>query len=101
MGNASGMVLVLTEPQPRSLNGHEREKLNMPQQKVTTILGLVLAFACAAWPALAQTQATTTNATQLSGGQDQSAAAMAQEASNPDRRSSPGCWGVHDLRATA
>ena len=34
-------------------------------------------------PALAQTQATTTNATQPSGGQDQSAAAMAQEAINP------------------
>jgi len=55
----------------------------MTQQKVTTILGLVLAFACAARPALAQTQATTTNATQPSGGQDQSAAALAQEASNP------------------
>ena len=55
----------------------------MTRQKVTTILGLVLAFACAARPALAQTQATTTNATQPSGGQEQSAAAMAQEASNP------------------
>ena len=33
--------------------------------------------------ALAQTQATTTNATQPSGGQDQSAAALAQEAINP------------------
>ena len=55
----------------------------MMQQKVTTILGLVLAFACAARPALAQTQATTTNATQQSGSQDQSAAALAQEASNP------------------
>ena len=55
----------------------------MTQQKVTTILGLVLAFACAARPALAQTQATTTNATQPSGGQEQSASALAQEASNP------------------
>ena len=55
----------------------------MTQQKLKTILGVALAFACAARPALAQTQATTTNATQPSGGQDQSAAALAQEASNP------------------
>ncbi len=55
----------------------------MTRQKLTTILGVALAVACAARPALAQTQATTTHATQPSGGQDQSTAAMAQEASNP------------------
>ena len=55
----------------------------MTRQKVVSILGVVLAFACVARPALAQTQATTTNATQPSGGQDRSAAALAQEASNP------------------
>ena len=55
----------------------------MTQQKLKTILGVALAFACAARPALAQTQATTVNGAQTSGGQDQSAAAMAQEASNP------------------
>ena len=55
----------------------------MKRQKVITIGSIVLAFACAATPALAQTQATTTNATQPSGAQDQSAAAMAQEAINP------------------
>jgi len=60
----------------------------MPLQKVTTILGAVLAFACVANPGVAQTQATTTNGTttngtQRSGDQDQSAAALAQEASNP------------------
>ena len=55
----------------------------MTQQKLKTILGVALAFACAARPALAQTQATTTHATQPSGGQDPSTAAMAQEASNP------------------
>jgi hypothetical protein len=55
----------------------------MTRQKLKTILGVALAFACAARPALAQTQATTVNGAQTSGGQDQSAAAMAQEASNP------------------
>jgi len=55
----------------------------MTRQKLKTILGVALALACAARPALAQTQATTTHATQPSGGQDQSAAALAQEASNP------------------
>ena len=55
----------------------------MRRQKLTTILGVALAFACAARPALAQTQATTANATPRPGGQDQSAAALAQEASNP------------------
>ena len=55
----------------------------MTKQKLKTILGVALAVACVANPALAQTQATTTNTAQPSGGQDQSAAAMAQEASNP------------------
>ena len=55
----------------------------MTRRRLTTILGVALACACAARPALAQTQATTTHATQPSGGQDQSAAALAQEASNP------------------
>jgi hypothetical protein len=54
----------------------------MTRQKVTTILGLVLAFACLTRTGLAQTQATTANAAQ-SGDQDQSAAALAQQASNP------------------
>ncbi len=54
----------------------------MTKQKFKTMLG-ALAVACVAHPALAQTQATATNATQPSGGQDQSAAALAQEASNP------------------
>ena len=53
----------------------------MTHQKVVTILGLVLAFACVAKAGLAQTPAT--NTAQPSGDQDQSAAAMAQEASNP------------------
>ncbi len=51
------------------------------RQKITTILGGVLAFACVANPGFAQTQASTSNGTQLSA--DQSAAAMAQQASNP------------------
>jgi hypothetical protein len=55
----------------------------MTRQKVTTILGVVLACACVANAGFAQTQATTTNGTQTSGGQEQSAAALAQEASNP------------------
>ena len=55
----------------------------MMRQKVTTILGLALAFACVANAGFAQTQATTTNGTQTSGAQEQSAAALAQEASNP------------------
>jgi len=59
----------------------------MTKQKFKTILGVALAAACVGNPALAQTQATATNATQPSGGQDQSAAAMAQEASNPFARS--------------
>jgi hypothetical protein len=55
----------------------------MTRQKVTTILGVVLACACVAKAGFAQTQATTTNGTQTSVGQEQSAAAMAQEAANP------------------
>src|SRR4029434_4933289 len=55
----------------------------MTRQNVITILGAVLAFVCAARPALAQTQATTVNGAQTSADQDQSAAAMAQEAANP------------------
>jgi hypothetical protein len=55
----------------------------MRQHTLKTLLGVALVVACAARPALAQTQATTTNATQPSGGQDQSSAALAQEASNP------------------
>ena len=55
----------------------------MARQKVTTILAVVLAFACVANAGFAQTQATTTNGTQTSGDQGQSAAAQAQEAINP------------------
>jgi len=53
----------------------------MMRQKITTILGGVLVFTCVANAGFAQTQATTTNRPQPSG--DQSAAAMAQQASNP------------------
>ena len=59
----------------------------MIRQKVTTILGVVLAFACVANAGFAQTQATTINGTQTSGNRDQSAAALAQEASNPFAKS--------------
>ena len=55
----------------------------MRRHQVATILGVVLAVACVATPAPAQTQAATTNATQPSGAREQSAAALAQEASNP------------------
>ena len=55
----------------------------MTRQKITAVLGVVLACAWVASPALAQTQATRTNATQPSGAQDQSAAALAREATNP------------------
>jgi hypothetical protein len=55
----------------------------MAQQRVITSVVVVLAFACAASAGFAQTQATTVNGAQTSGGQDQSAAAMAQEAANP------------------
>src|SRR6187200_107346 len=55
----------------------------MQRQKFTTILGAVLAFACVASAGFAQPQATTTNGPQTSGDQDQSAAALAQQATNP------------------
>ena len=55
----------------------------MARQRAITSLVVVLAFACVANAGFAQTPATTTNATQASGGKDQSAAALAQEASNP------------------
>ena len=55
----------------------------MAQQRLVTSLVVVLAFACAANAGFAQTQATTVNGAQTSGGQDQSAAAQAQEAINP------------------
>ena len=61
----------------------DREELKMAQQKVITSLVVVLAFACVTNAAFAQTQATTVNGAQTSGGQDQSAAAQAQEAINP------------------
>src|SRR4029453_9324108 len=53
----------------------------MRSQKFTTILGAVLALACVARPGLAQTQSST--AAQPSGDQSQSAAALAQQATNP------------------
>ena len=53
----------------------------MRRQKFTTILGAVLALACVARPGLAQTQSST--AGQPSGDQSQSAAALAQQATNP------------------
>ena len=52
----------------------------MMRQKVATILG-VLVFACVANAGFAQTLATTSSGPQTLG--DQSAAAMAQQASNP------------------
>ena len=55
----------------------------MARQRVITGLVAGLAFACMANAAFAQTQATTVNGAQTSGGRDQSAAALAQEASNP------------------
>ena len=55
----------------------------MARQGVIPSLMVVLAFACAANSGFAQTQATAVNGTQRSGDQDQSAAAMAQEAANP------------------
>jgi hypothetical protein len=53
----------------------------MIRKKVITIASLVVTFACVANAGFAQTQATTTNGPQTSG--DQSAAALAQQASNP------------------
>ncbi len=55
----------------------------MMRQKFTTILGGVLALACVANAGFAQTPAATSTETQTSGNEGQSAAAMAQEASNP------------------
>jgi hypothetical protein len=55
----------------------------MTRQKMITILGAVLAVACTANAGFAQTQATTTNGPEASGDQEQSAAALAQEAANP------------------
>ena len=55
----------------------------MEKQRVITSLVVVLAVACTANAGFAQTQATTINGAQTSGGQDQSAAAQAQEAINP------------------
>src|SRR6185503_12108450 len=62
--------------------------ITVAQQRVITALIVALAFACVANPGFAQTQATTTNGTttngtQTTGDQDRSAAALAQEASNP------------------
>ncbi len=53
----------------------------MTRQKVITIVGVVLALTCLANAGLAQAQAT--SATQPSGDQSQSAAALAQEATQP------------------
>ena len=57
----------------------------MARQKLTTILGAVLAFAWMASAGLAQTAVT--SATQPSADQRESAAALAQEATNPFSRS--------------
>jgi len=55
----------------------------MARQRITTSLVVLLTFACAANTGFAQTPATTPNGPQTSGDQGQSAAALAQEASNP------------------
>ena len=55
----------------------------MIRKKITTIVGLVVTFACVANAGFAQTQATPTSGPQASGKPDQSAAAQAQEAINP------------------
>ena len=55
----------------------------MTRRTLTTNLAVALVFACVANAGFAQTQATTTKGTQTSGNEGQSAAAMAQEASNP------------------
>ena len=70
---------------PRVTNAdlHEQEKVKMARHKFSTILAGVLALGCVANTGFAQTQAATTNATQTAGKEGQSAAAMAQEASNP------------------
>jgi hypothetical protein len=53
------------------------------RQRVITGLIVALAFTCVANAGFAQTPATTSNGTQTSGNEGQSAAAMAQEAANP------------------
>jgi hypothetical protein len=55
----------------------------MTGRTFTTNLAITLVFACVANAGFAQTQATTAKGTQTSGNEGQSAAAMAQEASNP------------------
>ena len=59
-----------------------QEKSKMAQQKVVTILGVVLAFACTANAGLRKRRRQQPTQHSIRG-QDQSAAAMAQEASNP------------------
>jgi hypothetical protein len=86
LGAGEGITFAMRQSAHHRAEHRERRRRNgingrsaMTRQKVTTILGLVLAFACLAKAGLAQTQAP--NATQPAG--DQSAAALAQEASNP------------------
>ena len=55
----------------------------MARQRVISGLVVGLVFACVVNAGFAQTPATTSNGTQTSGNEGQSAAAMAQEASNP------------------
>jgi hypothetical protein len=69
--------MVATEPITTQHEGN----VEMTRSIVTTILGVALASACVAEPGLAQTSATST--TQPSADQNQSAAALAQEAANP------------------
>jgi Putative MetA-pathway of phenol degradation len=60
---------------------HQGENVKMTRQKFTRAVGAVVAFGWLAAPALAQTAAAT--AAQPSGDQSQSAAALAQQATNP------------------
>ena len=55
----------------------------MARQRVMSSLVVSLVFACVVNAGFAQTPATTSNGTQTSGNEGQSAAAMAQEAANP------------------
>ncbi len=55
----------------------------MARQRVISSLVVGLVFACVVNAGFAQTPATTSNGTQTSGNEGQSAAAMAQEAANP------------------
>jgi len=55
----------------------------MARQRVISSLVVSLVFACVVNAGFAQTPATTSNGTQTSGNEGQSAAAMAQEAANP------------------